>query len=41
MTEILLQAIFADHSIDINVRWLAVLFFKNGVDRFWRKNAPQ
>ncbi|CAG9791055.1 unnamed protein product [Diatraea saccharalis] len=32
--------ILSNHSIDINVRWLAVMCFKNGVDRYWRKNAP-
>ncbi|XP_070542667.1 importin-11-like [Ptychodera flava] len=36
----ILVAIFTNHSIDINVRWLAVLYFKNGVDRYWRKTAP-
>ncbi|KAG7300475.1 hypothetical protein JYU34_016106 [Plutella xylostella] len=32
--------VLSNHSIDINVRWLAVMCFKNGVDRYWRKNAP-
>jgi len=32
--------IFGDHSVDVNIRWQAVLYFKNGVDRYWRKNAP-
>ncbi|XP_074651521.1 importin-11-like [Tubulanus polymorphus] len=36
----ILASIFSNHSIDVNVRWLAVLYFKNGVDRYWRKNAP-
>ncbi|KAG8226723.1 hypothetical protein J437_LFUL004373, partial [Ladona fulva] len=36
----ILLNIFSDHSIDVNVRWLAVLCFKNGVDRYWRKTAP-
>ncbi|XP_067143577.1 importin-11 [Centruroides vittatus] len=35
-----LLTIFSNYSIDINVRWLAVLYFKNGVDRYWRKTAP-
>ena len=26
--------IFSNHSIAVNVRWQAVLYFKNGVDRF-------
>ncbi|KAK2165868.1 hypothetical protein NP493_1346g00008 [Ridgeia piscesae] len=36
----ILQTIWSNHSLDQNVRWLAVLFFKNGVDRYWRKTAP-
>ncbi|KAF5289639.1 hypothetical protein FQA39_LY14997 [Lamprigera yunnana] len=31
--------IIASHSTDLNVRWIAVLYFKNGVDKYWRKNA--
>nr|XP_054366752.1 importin-11 [Mirounga angustirostris] len=33
--------IFTNHTLDINVRWLAVLYFKNGIDRYWRRVAPQ
>uniref|UniRef100_A0A1B6L138 Importin-11 n=1 Tax=Graphocephala atropunctata TaxID=36148 RepID=A0A1B6L138_9HEMI len=32
--------IFSTHTVDVNVRWLAVLYIKNGIDRYWRKNAP-
>ncbi|XP_069780590.1 importin-11 isoform X2 [Narcine bancroftii] len=32
--------IFTNHTLDINVRWLAVLYFKNGIDRYWRRIAP-
>ncbi|XP_043919759.1 importin-11 [Protopterus annectens] len=32
--------IFMNHSLDVNVRWLAVLYFKNGIDRYWRRVAP-
>lgn len=32
--------IFTNHSLDVNVRWLAVLYFKNGIDRYWRRVAP-
>ncbi|XP_038646934.1 importin-11 isoform X2 [Scyliorhinus canicula] len=32
--------IFTNHALDINVRWLAVLYFKNGIDRYWRRIAP-
>nr|XP_022334186.1 importin-11-like [Crassostrea virginica] len=36
----ILSEIFSNHSIDVNVRWLAVLYCKNGVERYWRKTAP-
>ncbi|XP_073920688.1 importin-11 isoform X4 [Castor canadensis] len=32
--------IFTNHTLDINVRWLAVLYFKHGIDRYWRRAAP-
>ncbi|XP_063036786.1 importin-11 isoform X1 [Melospiza melodia melodia] len=32
--------IFTNHSLDVNVRWLAVLYFKNGIDRYWRRTTP-
>lgn len=32
---------FSDQSIDANVRWMASLYFKNGVLKYWRKNAPK
>ncbi|XP_048453625.1 importin-11 [Rhincodon typus] len=32
--------IFTNHTLDVNVRWLAVLYFKNGIDRYWRRIAP-
>ncbi|XP_070268145.1 importin-11 isoform X1 [Myotis yumanensis] len=32
--------IFTNHDLDVNVRWLAVLYFKNGIDRYWRRVAP-
>ncbi|KAM6965632.1 importin-11 [Aplochiton taeniatus] len=35
-----LQNIFNNHMLDVNVRWLAVLYFKNGIDRYWRRVAP-
>lgn len=35
------QSIFNNHLLDVNVRWLAVLYFKNGIDRYWRRVAPQ
>ena len=36
-----LQTIFSNHALDDNVRWLAVVYFKNGIDRYWRKSAPK
>ncbi|XP_048359931.1 importin-11 [Sphaerodactylus townsendi] len=35
-----LLTIFTNHTLDVNVRWLAVLYFKNGIDRYWRRVAP-
>nr|XP_033786299.1 importin-11 isoform X1 [Geotrypetes seraphini] len=32
--------IFTNHTLDVNVRWLAVLYFKNGIERYWRRMAP-
>ncbi|RIB09431.1 armadillo-type protein [Gigaspora rosea] len=34
----LLDIIF-DRSIDVNIRFLGAIFFKNGVDRYWRKTS--
>ena len=38
---LLFLQIFSEHSLEVNVRWLGVLYFKNGVDRYWRKTAPK
>lgn len=35
-----LSSIFCNHQIDVNVRWLAVMYIKNGIDRYWRRTAP-
>ncbi|PVD19589.1 hypothetical protein C0Q70_20079 [Pomacea canaliculata] len=35
-----LSSIFCNYEVDANIRWLAVLYCKNGVDRYWRKTAP-
>ncbi|XP_053971959.1 importin-11 [Hylaeus volcanicus] len=32
--------VFSNHSLSVNIRWMAILCFKNGVDRYWRKSAP-
>uniref|UniRef100_A0AAR5PV48 Importin N-terminal domain-containing protein n=2 Tax=Dendroctonus ponderosae TaxID=77166 RepID=A0AAR5PV48_DENPD len=34
------QNVISNHSLEVNVRWMAVLYMKNGIDRYWRKNAP-
>jgi len=36
----ILLNVFSELSLSVNVRWQAVLYFKNGVDRYWRKMAP-
>ncbi|CAG5125621.1 unnamed protein product, partial [Candidula unifasciata] len=36
----ILTDIFCNHTIDANVRWLAALYCKNGIERYWRKTAP-
>ena len=30
---------FVDHNVDVNIRWQAVLYFKNGVDRSVSKSS--
>lgn len=35
-----LYDIISNHTLDVNVRWMAVLYMKNGIDRYWRHNAP-
>jgi len=36
-----LLTIIYDHSIDVNVRWMAAVCFKNGIDKYWRRNIPK
>ncbi|GIZ02379.1 importin-11 [Caerostris extrusa] len=36
----ILLDIACDNSVDLNIRWLSALCMKNGIDRFWRKSAP-
>ncbi|XP_047739613.1 importin-11-like [Hyalella azteca] len=31
-----LMQVYLNQSLDTNTRWMAVLCFKNGVDKFWR-----
>uniref|UniRef100_A0A672TBB2 Importin 11 n=1 Tax=Sinocyclocheilus grahami TaxID=75366 RepID=A0A672TBB2_SINGR len=35
-----LLSIFNNHLLDVNLRWPAVIYFKNGIDRYWRRVAP-
>lgn len=35
-----LQTVFSNHNLEVNVRWMAVLYLKNGIDKYWRKNSP-
>lgn len=37
----MLHGVFSDHSLDVNVRWMAAVCFKNGIAKYWRKNAKQ
>ncbi|CAG9854440.1 unnamed protein product [Phyllotreta striolata] len=32
--------VISNHTIDVNVRWMAVLYMKIGVDKYWRRNSP-
>lgn len=36
----ILNNIITNHTLDVNVRFMAVLYMKNGIDKYWRKNAP-
>lgn len=36
----ILLNIFSNHAVEVNVRWLAVLYFKNGAEKYWRNTAP-
>ncbi|XP_026671857.1 importin-11 isoform X1 [Ceratina calcarata] len=35
-----LYNVFSNHSLTVNIRWMAILCFKNGIDKYWRKCAP-
>ncbi|RMX48934.1 hypothetical protein pdam_00008329 [Pocillopora damicornis] len=37
----LLMIIFKNKTLDVNIRWMAMVLMKNGVERYWRKSAPQ
>lgn len=31
-----LQSVYLNQEVALNIRWLAVILFKNGIDRYWR-----
>lgn len=33
--------IFAFQNVETNVRWMATVYLKNGITKYWRKNAPK
>lgn len=37
----LTQIMFAHQSVETNVRWMATVYLKNGITKYWRKNAPK
>lgn len=36
-----LQSVFIDRSFPIEVRYLAIIQLKNGIDKYWRKSAAK
>lgn len=36
-----LLGFFSDHTVDLNVRFMAVVYFKIGVSKYWRRNTLQ
>ncbi|XP_076251460.1 importin beta11 [Rhynchophorus ferrugineus] len=36
----ILNNIISNHALDVTVRWIGVLYMKNGIDKYWRKNVP-
>lgn len=37
----LAQIAFSHQTVDTNVRWMATVYLKNGIAKYWRKNAPK
>ncbi|XP_075209818.1 importin-11-like [Lycorma delicatula] len=35
----ILMDVFSNYNVDVNIRWMAILCLKNGVDRYWRKST--
>lgn len=38
---ILSQSVFLDKSLPLEVRYLAIIQLKNGIDKYWRKTATK
>lgn len=36
-----LQSVFCSHNLPVEVRYLAIIALKNGVDKYWRKTATK
>lgn len=37
----MLQHVYLDETLDEGSRWVAVIYFKNGIDKYWRKSASK
>lgn len=35
------QIIFAYQNVETTVRWMATVYLKNGITKYWRKTAPK
>ena len=35
------QGIFSNRGLEPSLRWMAITYIKNGVDRYWRVGAPK
>jgi len=36
----ILQSVFSNKGVEVKIRWQAILYLKNGVDRYWRRLSP-
>lgn len=37
----LIKSVIGERELDASVRWMAITFIKNGVERYWRPGAPK
>lgn len=37
----MLLQVFSNQTVDVNVRWMAAVYFKNGVNKYWRRNVQK